>query len=406
MSSPPAVVLCCSKAGLAVARSLGAAGVRVIGVWYGRSKLACRSRFVASCHRSPDPEQDEAAFLDFLTARSNDWGGGVLFPTDDASLLSVSRHKTRLTDHYRVVAEDWDVVRPLLEKVHTTEIAMRCGVPCPRIQPITSVAQALAFAREIGFPCIVKPSVGHTFFRRYHVKMVFAHSAGELAAWLDRFEEYPDELMLCEFIPGDDTCGANYNSFYVHAEPRQEFTAAKVRLKPTRIGFPTAVVSRPIPEVTAYGRRLLQSIGYHGFSCAEFKRDERDGIYKLMEINARHNFSGALAFRCGINFPYLSYLDAVGGSLPDAAVEQANGIYWIDEERDLKGLVGSLIGGTRAARAYLEPYLEQSVFAVFSRRDIWPSFQQAGETLRAMGRRGGDSGRRGASALSDRETNT
>jgi len=405
MKSPPAVVLCCSKAGLAVARSLGAAGVPVIGVWYGRSQLACKSRFVASCQRSPDPDEDEEAFLDFLISRSDEWTGAVLFPSDDASLLSVSRHKARLAQHYRVIAEDWDVVRPLLEKVHTTDIAMRCGVPCPRIQPITDVAQALAFARDIGFPCIVKPSVGHTFFNRYHAKMVFAHSADELARWLDRFQEYPDELMLCEFIPGDDTCGANYNSFFVHAEPHQEFTAAKVRLKPTRIGFPTAVVSRRIPEVVAYGRKLLQSIGYHGFSCAEFKRDERDGVYKLMEINARHNFSGSLAFRCGINFPYLSYLDAVGETLPSEAVEQTDGIYWIDEERDLKGLVGSLIGGARGAQAYLRPYLNRSVFAVFSMRDIRPSFQQAGETLRAMGNRGGDS-RLPAGTFSDRESKT
>jgi D-aspartate ligase len=406
MDLPPAVVLCCSKAGLAVLRAMGAAGIRTTGVWYGRTKLACRSRYVESCHGSPDPEEDETQFLEFLLSQTDKWTGSVLFPTDDASLLVVSKYRERLADHYLAVAEDWVIVRRLLEKVHTYDMAARCGVPCPRIQTITSVAQAIDFARQVGFPCIVKPSIGHTFFRRYRVKMVFAHSADDLRDRLARFEDYEDELMVCEFIPGDDTSGANYNSFYVDGRPRREFTAGKVRLKPSRIGFPTAVVSRHIPEVIAHGRSLIGSIGYRGFSCAEFKRDERDNTYKLMEVNARHNFSGMLALRCGINFPYLSYLDAIGRDVPAGGPAPTDGICWIDEERDFMGLLSSLWRGRNAAGAYLRPYLGRSVFAVFSAGDPLPSLQQAAESLRflLMGR--ARSRRSSAIALADKESGT
>lgn len=384
MNLPPAIVLCSSKAGLAVARALGSAGIHTIGVQYGRTKVACRSRYVQSCHASPDPGESELSFLEFLLSQSGKWSGSVLFPTDDASLLVVSKFKNRLADQYKVVAEDWAVVRRLLEKVHTYELSERYGVPCPRVQPITDVAQTMDFARQVGFPCIIKPSVSHTFFSRYRVKMVFAHSAGELRDWLERFDGYPDELLLCEFIPGDDTCGANYNSFYIDSNPHQEFTASKVRLNPSRIGFPTVVVSKHIPEVIAYGRKLLGSMGYRGFSCAEFKRDERDNTYKLMEINARHNFSGMLALRCGINFPHISYLYAIGRELPTAGQAQMNGTYWIDEERDLKGLLASVWRGKSMARNYIDPYLHRPVFAVSSLRDPQPSLQQAVESIRFL----------------------
>jgi hypothetical protein len=40
----PALVLCCSKAGLAVIRSLGRRGVPVAGLCYGRSQPAAASR--------------------------------------------------------------------------------------------------------------------------------------------------------------------------------------------------------------------------------------------------------------------------------------------------------------------------------------------------------------------------
>jgi len=62
------------------------------------------------------------------------------------------------------------------------------------------------------------------------------------------------------------------------------------------------IVSQKIPEIIEPGRKLLAALNYEGFSCVEFKKDQRDQVYKLMEINARPNLSGALAVRAGINF--------------------------------------------------------------------------------------------------------
>ena len=39
------------------------------------------------------------------------------------------------------------------------------------------------------------------------------------------------------------------------------------------------------PEVEPLGFRLLKSMGYHGIASVEFKRDPRDGQFKLMEVN-------------------------------------------------------------------------------------------------------------------------
>lgn len=381
MSAPPAIVVCCSKAGLAVVRSLGAHGIRVIGVWYGRTRLAASSRFVKSRYQAPDPDQDASGFTDFLLSLSSSLSGAVLFPTDDASLLALSRYKERLAGQYHVVAEDWPVVRQLLTKLSTYELATRYGVPCPLVQKIDNAADAAAFARDVGFPCLIKPSVGHTFFARYRAKMVLVHTLDELKDWISRLGEYSDELMLSEYIPGDDTSGVNYNSYYSGGRPFCEFTARKVRLKPERIGFPTVVKSCRVSEVLEHGRTMLETIRYRGFSCMEFKRDRRDGSYKLMEINARHNFSGMLALRCGLDFPYLSYADAIGAALPSPPADWPRDIFWIDEERDAKGLASSARHGPRAALAYAKPYLRKRVFAVFSSRDPLPSFRQATEAV-------------------------
>ena len=142
----------------------------------------------------------------------------------------------------------------------------------------------------------------------------------------------------------------------MNGTPVAEFTAQKLRLRPTMIGFPTAIVSLKLPEVVEYGRRMIAALGYNGFSCMEFKRDARDNVYKLMEVNGRHNFSGLLAGRCGVNFPYISYLEALGQSLPIDRYEQPEGVYWLDEHMDIRGLFRALRQGRAALRDYSLPY--------------------------------------------------
>src|SRR5690606_1609461 len=116
----------------------------------------------------------------FLLAQADEWRGSVLIPTDDASLLAVSRHKARLGDVYRIAAEDWAIVRRLLEKLATYALAERLGVPAPAVRKVASPEAAEAFAEQVGFPCLLKPSLGHEFFRRYRAKMLKAGSMEEL----------------------------------------------------------------------------------------------------------------------------------------------------------------------------------------------------------------------------------
>lgn len=336
MVSVPAIVACCSKAGLAIIRTLGGRGIPVVGLGYGGGRIGLASRFLRARSHCPDPAEDEAAFVDFLVSLAARWEGAVLFPSDDASLVALSRHKARLSARrFRVVAEDWSLVRALIEKHRTYAIAERAGVPCPRL--------------------------------------IVVRNPDEGARAIEESAGYGGELTLCEFIPGDDRCGANYNSFAVRGRVVQEFTARKIRPKPPAIGFPTAVESVLLPEVIASGRRMIGALRYDGFSCAEFKRDPRDGIYKLMEVNARHNSSGRLAVACGIDFPWLSYRAALGDPVPGAPQEQKQGIHWIDEERDVRGAVAALGNGLHAAREYLAPYAGARVFVVASASDPAPS---------------------------------
>jgi predicted ATP-grasp superfamily ATP-dependent carboligase len=177
--------------------------------------------------------------------------------------------------------------------------------------------------------------------------------------------------MLQELIPGDDAQGVNYNSYFWNSEPLVEFTAAKVRNAPPELGSPRVAVSKYIPEVLGPGRMILQAMGFYGYSCIEFKKDTRDGVYKLMEVNGRHNRSGLLAVHCGINFPWIQYQHLVYGELPKTSGYQT-GVYWMDIYRDIGFSLKFFRKEGYTLSQYFQPYRHAHVDAILDKLDLKP----------------------------------
>ena len=125
------------------------------------------------------------------------------------------------------------------------------------------------------------------------------------------------------------------------------------------------------PDIIDCGERFLKFLGYNGYSCMEFKQDARDGVYKLMEINGRFNLSILHASKCGINFPYMSYLHQAYGQLPKPTPFET-GIYWIDEIKDLFTSLAFFSREHYGMGKLMEPYLHPKVFATFDRKDPIP----------------------------------
>ena len=57
---------------------------------------------------------------------------------------------------------------------------------------------------------------------------------------------------------------------------------------------------------------FLHEIGFHGTFSAEFKRDPRDGVFKLLEVNGRPWWYIGFAADCGVDVTCLSYREALG----------------------------------------------------------------------------------------------
>lgn len=368
---PTAIVISGTTVSLGVVRALGKQGVPVVVVHYEDSDIACFSRYAIAREKVPHPERFEDEFLDALIGHIRGYDARIIFPVSDEAVLVVSRNRERLEQYCKVACTDRPTAQIFIDKKNTYELAEKHGVPAPKTALPKSIEDVEDFCSRIEFPCLLKPSQSHLFVKHFGQKMVPVSTVDEAVSAFSRAAQLGLECLLQEIVPGGDSCVVNYNAFFIDGDAVAETTAVHVRNGPPHWGSPRVAVSRHVPEVVLPGRQILGAVRYNGFACTEFKYDYRDRIYKLMEVNVRHNMSTLLSVRSGINFPWIEYKYVLNGELPTQPVTEED-VFWIDLIRDFgHSLKNARLEGTTLA-GFLKPYFSKHVFAVWDLLDPRP----------------------------------
>jgi D-aspartate ligase len=367
----PAVVLSGHTMALAVVRALGRAGVPVVVLHYDARDMAQASRFVVADVRVPHPLEDEDGFIAALMEQGRRFDGAILIPASDESIVAASRHKALLQERYLVACPEWEVTERFIDKTKTYALARANDVPTPKTVVPLGPEDLADGAAEIGFPLLLKPAEGHLFYAHFKRKMFRVETLAELRRCYLRAHDAGLTVALQEIIPGPDSSVVNYNAYTWAGRALVEFTARQLRKAPPALGSPRIAISERIPEVVEPGRRILAAMGFYGFACTEFKLDARDGTYKLLEVNGRHNLSGLLALRCGIDFPLIQYRHLVEGVTPTPGAFRS-GVYWTDAFRDVGYSLAYLRRERFTAPEYLAPYARRHCDAIIDRGDMGP----------------------------------
>jgi predicted ATP-grasp superfamily ATP-dependent carboligase len=387
----PAVVVSGHTMALAVVRSLGEAGVPVAVMHYDARDIAQASRYVVAGVTLPHPLTDEERFVDALVDEGRRFDGAILIPASDEAAVAVSRHKARLQERYVVAAPEWEVTERFIDKSRTAALADANGIPAPRTVVPRSPEDLDALAAEIGLPLLLKPAESHLFFERFRRKMFRVETLADLRTRYALAVDAGLTVMLQEIIPGPDSSVVNYNAYFWQGEALAEFTARQLRKAPPALGSPRVAVSERIPAVIEPGRAILRAMGFYGFACTEFKLDLRDGTYKLIEVNGRHNLSGLLAVRCGVNFPLMQYRHLVEGVLPTPAPFR-QGVYWTDVFRDAGYTLAYLRRQPIRPTDFVKPYARRHCDAILDRHDMapfWARFRYLARNIGSMARPAG-----------------
>lgn len=283
----------------AVVRSLGRSGIRVGVVTDSACAPAYHSRYCARRYLGPPPASDAfiPRLIEILSRESYD----AFLPVGYEATLACARRQADLERLTKLGITDGENVRLAADKRSAYRLAAALGVPVPRTAYPATLSEATAFAREFPYPIVIKPSRetdGHS--------VCYAHSLSDFPsvyeAFCGRFGLAENNLpMLQEFIPGH---GCGFFALYRHGACKRIFMHRRIRENPPSGGVSSCAESFFDPKLKDYGIRLLDHLRWHGLAMVEFRRDLRDGEFKLMEINPRFWGSLDLAVAAGVNFPH------------------------------------------------------------------------------------------------------
>jgi D-aspartate ligase len=368
---------------LGVVRSLGRRG---IPVWVlrpeGDHRVAALSRFNRRTLTLPDDDASRLAFLGELSAREN-LAGWTVFPTADATAAFVARHHDRLAETFRLTTPDWDVFRWAYDKRLTYQLAAALNVPHPTVCTPRDRDDLDRYAGP--FPAILKPATKP----RLKVPAVKAWPVRDRTELRRRYDEVaalvePGTLMVQELIP-DIGGQLSVAALCRNGEPLVCAVAVRVRQYPMDFGRSSTYVETVVdPDVGALARQVLSALRLDGLVEVEFKRDPRDGLCKLLDINVRAWGWHTIGAADGFDFTYRAWQLANGR--PFAPVEVPAGLRWLRFTTDLPVAYREIISGRLPLWSYLRTLASRHDRAVAAMDDPMPAVLEI--PLYIMSRRG------------------
>ena len=360
---------------LGIIRSLGRRGIPVYLLHDKHLCISRFSRYTKQFIKTPKPS-DESKFVNFMIELAKKRGveGWILMPTNDAAVYTLSRHKEILERYYRVSTPCWDVVKYAYNKKLTYQLAEKIGIPIPETFYPENIEELHEILSDICFPVIIKPAIVDRFYKRTKRKVFKADTKEELVQAYIRASRIidPSEILVQEVIPGSPDNLYSFCSFFKNGKVLGMCIGRRSRQRPMDFGSAsTFVESVYVPELIELGTNLLYAMNYYGLSEVEFKKDMRDGKFKLLEVNARTWLWHSLAICCGVDFPYLLYKNMSGEEIKPARSFREN-VKFMHIYTDLGVVIKEVMKGNMKLSDYLKSLKGEKEFAVFSLKDPLP----------------------------------
>ncbi len=378
----PAVILSGSVNALSHARSLGRRGVPVL-VIDDKRRSATRSRY-ARALIMPEGVTDPEAWLDALDSIGRRLPvPGLLIPTGDRDVDLVARNAQALARRFRFLVPEPEDAAAILDKTAQYRRAALAGIRVPRSCGAITLDELRAAAREVGFPCLLKPSspAGRKLMA---AKAIVAENLGELEAAYRAQVADPGGFVVQEIIPGDDSELYGYLAFWdAHGREHSCLTKHKVRQFPTGFGTGSTQETVVAPEVADLSRQLLSAFSYRGIVGVEWKRDARDGSWCLIEINARSGTCNQLAISAGVDLPWIAYQEILGQPI-SRTVSTSSGLTWVNEELEVLALAELRRDGAVTMAEWLRSVMGARSWAMWSWRDPLPFLMRSPALARGL----------------------
>ncbi|WP_349410216.1 hypothetical protein [Pseudalkalibacillus sp. SCS-8] len=323
------VLICNSHiTGLAVARGLGRKGVPIIALDREDRGLAFSSKYVLHRGVCPNPVVAEKAFIQYLL----DIGPAfkekcILLPSMDEWALAMAKYADQLSEYYIWPFSSYETINEILDKSSLYKRANELGVPVPAYERVTE-SNHKQLPVDLSFPMVLKPINKRAFYDTFQEGLFIANNLKEYEEMTAKAKDAGLDLIAQEFV---DVNRDGYVTIVVYMDGEQNLRGAlagqRLEIYPPRSGTTCLVESIEAPELTERAVSVLKAFSYEGIAECEFLYDQKDGEYKLLDINTRPWKWIGLPIHCGVNLPHLLYC-AVNEE-PYTSLNPKVGVKWV-----------------------------------------------------------------------------
>jgi D-aspartate ligase len=371
-SGQAAIVLGGMETAVPVCRSLGRGGVVVFA--YGHPDDPVRhSRYCRRFVETPGAgEAAERGWLEALLAEPP----AVLVPCSDKWVELIAHNREALAEHGHEPLFGCDEASlAMLDKGRAYEIGERAGVPMPGFALLHGAEDIEPALGRIPLPCGIKPLEGHVFRERTGLleKVIPVDDHERFRTLAAKWLGAGLGLMATEIVPGPDDL--LYSAFFYldeESKPLLSFSNRKIRSDPPHFGVGCYVVEEDVPELIELGQRFLAEAGMRGIAQLEYKRDPRDGQFKLLECNPRFHLTIELAIACGIDAPLYAFR-RLQGEAPAQPVQTRHGLRLWHPLPDFRAYRVLRAEGELTLAGWLRSIIHRQRFTVFAADDPGPS---------------------------------
>lgn len=267
---------------------------------------------------------EEGQFVPILTALATKLVSTnkklLLVGTNDVYVRLMIENKAELKKHFVFDLINEPLMNQLQNKSNFYKLCREHGIETPTTY-FYDCKHPKPFEEEMMYPVIIKPSNGIAYYDHpfdEQKKVYKVDSKEEVQDVIDKIiaSGYQDELIIQDFIPGDDTYMWD-SVIYANAEGQTQLvTFGQVVLQEhtaTAIGNYTAVISRYNEEMMKKLQHFLEAVGYVGFANFDLKYDTRDGKFKVFEVNIRQGRSSYYVTALGHNMAAYIVDDSIYG---------------------------------------------------------------------------------------------
>lgn len=371
----PAFVLGLFETGLGVIRSLGREGIPVIGIDY-KKDIAYYSKYCKPLI-CPHPLNNEKEFLAFLIDKSQTLEEKpVLFITGDEFIPTIIENTPHLQKYFLLNCANKELINSIKNKFEQYRLAKNSNIPVPETFLIKD--GMLPKDEAFHYPIFVKGADSNLWRKIFggSKKGFVFNNREEFNTWYKTTSIDHIPIIIQELIPGPDINHYKFNAYIdKKGELRAFFCLRKIRQNPIHFGVGCVVESIFNEKLIEIGKNFLKAINYCGVGSAEFKYDERDSSFKLIELNPRFWQQNSLATACGINFPLIQYLDLTD-QLSQYFFEYRKGIKWVNIYSDFDSFLNYRKEGKISFKEWLNSLKGPKIFSDWAWDDKLPGLYE------------------------------